>query len=940
MKRFIIYILLGITGWPLWAQAVSAAPNVPDSVKRILIISSYRQEVYWSNTLAKEVERSLLNIYPDAQIMQGNMNADVAVGWRVSAMALRSVLWSFTENTEQAPHATVSSASTMFNNNLMPDVIVFIGDEGFMHYQRYFFELNNWHKVPIVLCAVSDRLSSQVWDPEKPEKFDQMIPVDSWRDLKDFYPSKKTLDFPDYVQKEEGEKDGVKGCYCRISLNYTGVKIPLPVRKNLEMIHHLLPDLKELVWVDESYYQSNYARTLVEEELKEVMPNVNLLEIVHDRTNIDSIFDVMLSPKEGRAFLTWGLSIDGMHSWRPEELIDSLFTQGKQVNPLFSLTERLFTQNWWIGGVYPSREETVTKTVNLVKRVLQGEHPNDIPFEEITGESTILNRTTIERMSLQKAANRLEGVQFVNYPPTFYEKYEWQVLVSLLVVVIVLGACVYLLVQEVYNRRIRTTAERFKRVNDNLQTLYKHSGLNFSFYGEDGTRLMYITNGVEETAGQNQSTFFSRNLFQSPYLTDKQKNKLRNRETVNTEAQIDDNNRLVRHGLSERELYQIAVRAIENPNFPEVKYMASAMNFKQVALARREKERFETLFHFASDSAKVGVAFYHLTTGEGLATDSWVSILNEPGFFNRLPAYSQVYAEDRTLLLEHRQKVIAGQSAGDFCRDIRVTDANGTLRWVRQNLFYLPKRNLLVELNMDINLQKQSETNLSIAKQKAEQSNLETNKFLADISHEIRTPLNSIVGFSAILSDMEEGGEDFAPIILRNNHLLSALIDNILDLSELDAGQVVMKKEPVNVDLMIEEMEAYIRANLYGKPLRVVTVLPEGEHVVYTDKGYFHKLSMNLLTNAVKFTETGTITMGYRDEGEHYYFFITDTGCGIRAEDLPRLFKRFEKLNAYMQGTGLGLALCKSIVEQWGGEMGVESQYGVGSTFWYTLPKW
>ena len=170
--------------------------------------------------------------------------------------------------------------------------------------------------------------------------------------------------------------------------------------------------------------------------------------------------------------------------------------------------------------------------------------------------------------------------------------------------------------------------------------------------------------------------------------------------------------------------------------------------------------------------------------------------------------------------------------------------------------------------------------------------------------------------------------------------MLNALITNILDLSILDSGKIKFTYTKVNIADTFNEMEAYIRNNLYNRPLQVVRDLPEWEEdrIIETDKEYLGLLFRNLLSNALKFTETGSITLGCCREEKHFYFYIKDTGCGISPDNQKWIFNRFVKVNAYIQGTGLGLSLCKSIVEHLGGEIGVTSELDTGSTFWFILP--
>ncbi len=939
MRRLLIYIVWLCVGCFTHLSAEPGKQVVSPPAKRVLIIDSYRQEVYWSSALAKRVEAGILEIYPEAKIMHGCINSDVCTTKSGASLALRSIFWTLTEDTGEAPPATTLAVSSMFANNVAPDVLVFIGDEGFLHYLDFAFQLQHWTPIPVILCSVNEVVSAQGWNPLKPDDFSKMVPVEHYRQMEETFGDISQLSKEPYVRIQPVEVGGKRHYQLKTQLNYTGVKVRIPVRENLQLIHNMLPNLKELVWVDDNYYLSQYTYSKVEQELKQLMPSVVLSKMTHNRTNIDSIYNAMTQVVDGRAFLTWGLNVDASYSERSDAEVDSLFSFSKSLPPLFTLSERGFRCNYWIGGYYNSRSEIVDKTVYLIDRVLKGDSASLIPFETVEAQGIILNRTALQRVSLLNVADTLEQVTFVNYPPTFYQKYEWQVLTSFLIMIVMLGVLVYLLFQRSYDKRIRINYERYKRLYDNLQTIYSNSAVDFAFYTDEGKRLLTIVDGEEDPFVRIRQEVFSEDMFQTPYLTVGQKALLRKKGSLSCEVRLDERGQLARHGHEGHRVFHVIVKEKRGTFLArDYGYICAVVNLSQLSHDRMEKERIEALFRFAADSAKVGLAFYSLETGVGLATDAWHRILNEPEVVAGLPTYRNVQIEDRILLLEYKQKLLSGETVPDFSRDIRVLDAD-KVRWVKQDCYYLPERNMLVELSMDIDEQKRSEERLREAKLQAEQVNAETSKFLADISHEIRTPLNSIVGFSAVLAIQDEESESYKPIILRNCKLLVSLINNILDLSDLDSGHVKMRKEWTDISLLQDEMENYIRASLYGKPLRVVVLISEEEKSIFVDPVYFHKLSMNMLTNAVKFTETGSISFGHHTVDDHWLFEITDTGCGIREEDLPRMFKRFEKLNTYMQGTGLGLALCKSIVEHMGGEIGVRSEWGKGTTFWFTLPK-
>lgn len=226
------------------------------------------------------------------------------------------------------------------------------------------------------------------------------------------------------------------------------------------------------------------------------------------------------------------------------------------------------------------------------------------------------------------------------------------------------------------------------------------------------------------------------------------------------------------------------------------------------------------------------------------------------------------------------------------------------------------------------------------AKEKAEESNRLKSAFLANMSHEIRTPLNAIVGFSSILSstDDETEKEKYIRIIEDNNDLLLQLINDILDLSKIEAG--VMNFSYANVDL--NTLMNGIKESTQNRTQEGVKIIFENyiaDCYVYTEQTRLSQIVSNLLNNATKFTSNGDIRFGYKlNEEDELYFYVSDTGIGISSDQLENIFGRFVKLNSFVQGTGLGLSLCQTIVQNMGGKIGVESEEGKGTTFWFTIP--
>ena len=224
-------------------------------------------------------------------------------------------------------------------------------------------------------------------------------------------------------------------------------------------------------------------------------------------------------------------------------------------------------------------------------------------------------------------------------------------------------------------------------------------------------------------------------------------------------------------------------------------------------------------------------------------------------------------------------------------------------------------------------------------REKAEEANRLKSAFLANMSHEIRTPLNAIVGFSTLLANEEnlEERQEFIKIIENNNELLLQLINDILDLSKIEAGTLEFIYSDVDVNSLLTEIEQSSRIRNRHPEIQISFEERLPQCIIHTERNRLTQVINNLLTNSMKFTTRGSIRFGYRQEGNRLRFYVKDTGCGIPADKIDSVFGRFVKLNNFQQGTGLGLSICKTIVEKLGGEIGVESKEGVGTLFWFTI---
>ncbi|WP_198293273.1 ATP-binding protein [Parabacteroides sp. HGS0025] len=243
---------------------------------------------------------------------------------------------------------------------------------------------------------------------------------------------------------------------------------------------------------------------------------------------------------------------------------------------------------------------------------------------------------------------------------------------------------------------------------------------------------------------------------------------------------------------------------------------------------------------------------------------------------------------------------------------------------------------------LPITEQKLLEQNLRNAINKAEESNKLKSAFLANMSHEIRTPLNAIIGFSNLLptAESEEEAKEYINIIESNNSLLLQLINDILDLAKIEAGILDFSETVFSVNALLDEVVHSAMLRHTNDKVEILCNKRFPDYIIRSARSRLMQVFINLLNNSMKFTEEGSISVGYDylPEEKQLRFFVRDTGIGIPQDKLDNIFGRFTQLNTFVQGTGLGLSICKMIVDKMGGELWVKSEIGKWTCFWFTIP--
>lgn len=494
--------------------------------------------------------------------------------------------------------------------------------------------------------------------------------------------------------------------------------------------------------------------------------------------------------------------------------------------------------------------------------------------------------------------------------------------------------------------RAHEALDRSERI---LRNIYKNLPAGIELYDENGVLIDLNDKELEIFGVKDKADAIGINLFDNPNVSEVLKEKLRNKEALAFTWKYDFSKVKEYYGSSREGKIDLITKVAplydSQNNF--ISYLFINLDNTETTNAYSRIQEFESFFTLVGEYAKVGYAHFDALTCNGYALNSWYKNVGEEEgtpLTKVIGVHSYFHPDDRELMLEFLDKVRKGE-ATMLRHDMRIRRKDGNYTWTRVNVIvrdYAPERGVIemVCINYDITELKETERKLIEAKNKAETLDRLKSAFLANMSHEIRTPLNAIVGFSNLLVDTQDLEErrQYINIVQENNELLLQLISDILDLSKIEAGTFDFVKGTVDVNQLCTE----IVRSMQMKATDSVQILFD-EHLpecyIYSDKNRLTQVITNFINNALKFTSAGSIKLSYyKISDDEIKFCVRDTGIGIEAEKLDTIFDRFVKLNTFVHGTGLGLSICKSIVEQMDGKIGVESQIGEGSCFWFTHP--
>ena len=482
-----------------------------------------------------------------------------------------------------------------------------------------------------------------------------------------------------------------------------------------------------------------------------------------------------------------------------------------------------------------------------------------------------------------------------------------------------------------------------------LHNIYKNLPVGIELYNKEGVLVDLNDKELDLFHVDSKEELLGINIFENPVFPEEMKERLRNNEDADFTFRYDFSKlgEYYSNNKAEGTIDLVTkVTTLYDENHNPVNYLLINADKTETTVAYNKIQEFEEFFELIGDYAKVGYAHFNILSKQGHAQKSWYKNIGEESgtpLSEIIGTYISFHPDDRDLILQFFEEVQKG-NADKLSHKIRVFRENGECTWTHVNLFvrkYAPQDKVieLISINYDITDLKQIEEMLVNERDRAEASDRLKSAFLANMSHEIRTPLNAIVGFSSLLASAENVVEKelYNSLISHNNELLLNLINDIIDLSKIEAGYLELHQNWFNLTELLDECVAEY-ARLLPSGVELLTSYPEHDALVELDKLRIKQILNNFLSNALKNTIRGYVEVFYEIDKHCVRIGVKDTGRGIPQNMLEKIFERFEKVDSFAQGVGLGLSICKSIVDKMNGRIQVYSQLGLGTTFIAELP--
>lgn len=881
----------------LLTQSVSSYANKGDKkINHILIVNTYSDANPWSNSL----------ILPIVNLASrhGDMGAYTA--------HLKMLTLQDTKDFKSYKKKIRKELS-----NQSPSLIVFIGCASFILCD----ELNKqWPDIPMLLCGERDYTG----------------PEDCVADGHALSPEMRIP-----LKSMQGR------------MNLTLMHASNHIEENIRLMEHMIPKMNKLMYIgDETYIcqQNNYD---ISEVIRNKHPELSYDFISAKDVTTDSLFTILNkvnTQTTGILYTSW---------FRKQDYKDNTIMVNNSHRiiatssiPLFSSrTVGIKDATGFVGGYFYDEKAFIKQMLSTIQEILNGKAARNFPFYYATDGVPTFNYNSLKQLNLDPKRCPKNTV-FYNMPPTFWEQYEYIIIICICVIIILMLAFQHhrLLVLKKMKKLQQNeldTATKYYTLINNMPIIYQLEEL---IKDENGqiveTRFIDVNRLFEEkilrrdkVIGKLGSEIFPQSMTHFLYFMNIA---LKEKRSVTFSYYSKEDNAfydIVINAYSDER--HMDIFCLDSTELHRAQMQLSSINHKlsmALDIANIVPWKWNLQTHTILCDVNKPIELNHENIG---SNEEQLSVPDHMYFAKihkeDLPKVKKAYADliaKRTTKVKEEYRVI---NRINGCKQIDWVEAQAAIESYDEKGEPLT----LIGSSLIITERKRMETDLISAKNRAEESNRLKSAFLANMSHEIRTPLNAIVGFSGILASTEEEKEkqEYVSIIENNNALLLQLISDILDLSKIEAGTMEFVNTDFDLNRVMTELESALRLKL--SPEKNVELIFESrlpDCHIYAERNRISQIIINLVTNAIKFTDTGSIRFGYEKRGKTLYFYVTDTGCGIPDDKQKDVFGRFVKLNNFAQGTGLGLSICQTLVQHMGGNIGLQSKSGEGSTFWFTLP--
>ncbi|MDD3039809.1 ATP-binding protein [Bacteroides sp.] len=861
----------------------------------ILIINSYTEATPWSVRMISTVTEYTQNL-PQLGLYTEHMN--------LLMMDNDAVLQEFKD-----------TIFTKYKHH-PPRIILLLGNSALMLRDDIRKE---WGDIPIMLCGEED-----YFGPQKS------------------YLEKKPIALSDRIPVTELAKP----------YNLVFLYSDLFIRENIELVCQMIPNMKKFIFIGDGQQINQTNNLVIQEELAKKHPDVTYQFLSPEKIVVNQLMDSLYaidSKTTGVLYSSW--SFKQTFAGNTSLSTNSHNLIGTTSAPLFAIG--LITlkdyRGGMIGGYGYDQDVYNAKITQIIEEILEGKQARDIPFYLPSDGAPIMNYEVLKRKGIPLSFCP-EGTIFFNRPPTFWEQYNYFLLGTIVCIILLILFFQYRIhhlnnLKKAQKKEIEVMAT-YRNLINNMPILYMQEELITNEKGEPVDLIYRNVNSFfeknfypkEKVIGRNASEIFPESMQEFLHFIKISLDENRAITFPYYFKQIDTFYDVVLKGTNQSNI--IDIFCVDSTELHKVQQKLSATNNK-LAMALDVANIVPWKWDLLSKTILCDINRpIELSTQENDVNEEQLAVPDSQYF-------AKIFKEDRERVEKAYDDLVEGRS-DKVKEEYRVVTVNNHLHsidWVEAQAAVETRDEngkpiTLVGSSLVITKRKKMEMELTTARDRAEESNRLKSAFLANMSHEIRTPLNAIVGFSGILAstDEEQEKQEYVSIIENNNTLLLQLISDILDLSKIEAGTLEFQYSDIELNTTMSELVNSLRFKLKSDKVQLNFIPNIESCFIHTEKNRLSQLLINLITNAIKFTTEGSINFGYELRDKEVYFYVTDTGCGIPYDKQKNIFARFVKLNNFAQGTGLGLSICQTLVEHMGGSIGVESEEGKGSTFWFTLP--